>query len=110
VTRHIVSLSDFAHRLFTYNYRFYDRFATPIASLAVLADESEGRKPDRYGFDVLGCRHRLEFPVVKLLDYAERVEPLESDHKLFAVLDWRMRLPEGLEDQLWRDIEQIEGR
>jgi hypothetical protein len=146
--------SDFAHRMFTYNYRLYDRFATPIASLAVLADESEGWKPDRYGFEVLGCRHSLEFPVVKLLDYAERVDQLEGDHNpfalvtaahlrnrqtkhdpdaryqakrtlvrllyrqgwerqrildLFAVLDWMMRLPEGLEDKLWQDIEQIEG-
>jgi hypothetical protein len=92
--------------------------------------------------------------VVKLLDYAERVDQLEGDHNpfalvtaahlrnrqtkhdpdaryqakrtlvrllyrqgwerqrildLFAVLDWMMRLPEGLEDKRWRDIEQIEG-
>jgi hypothetical protein len=25
------------------------------------------------------------------------------------VLDWMMRLPEGLEDKLWQDIEQLEG-
>ena len=28
---------------------------------------------------------------------------------LFAVLDWMMRLPTGLEERLWQDIEQIEG-
>nr|VFJ51396.1 MAG: conserved hypothetical protein (putative transposase or invertase) [Candidatus Kentron sp. FM]VFK08990.1 MAG: conserved hypothetical protein (putative transposase or invertase) [Candidatus Kentron sp. FM] len=28
---------------------------------------------------------------------------------LFAVLDWMMRLPEELEQQLWQDIETIEG-
>ncbi len=28
---------------------------------------------------------------------------------LFAVLDWMMCLPDGLEQQLWQDIEQIEG-
>jgi len=28
---------------------------------------------------------------------------------LLAVLDWMMRLPEGLEDKLWKDIEQIEA-
>jgi len=28
---------------------------------------------------------------------------------LFAVLDWMMRLPDGLEQRLWQDIEQIEG-
>jgi len=30
--------SDFAKRMFTYNYRLFDRYARPIASLAVLAD------------------------------------------------------------------------
>ncbi|PIY29801.1 MAG: hypothetical protein COZ09_02980 [Comamonadaceae bacterium CG_4_10_14_3_um_filter_60_42] len=28
---------------------------------------------------------------------------------LFSVLDWMMRLPDGLAQQLWRDIKQIEG-
>ena len=28
---------------------------------------------------------------------------------LFAVLDWMMRLPDGLEQKLWQDIEAIEG-
>ena len=31
--------SSFAQRMFTSNYRLYDRHATPIASLAVLADD-----------------------------------------------------------------------
>jgi len=59
--------SDFARRMFTYNYRLFDRYARPIASLAVLADEDEGWRPDHYRFEVLGCRHTLEFPVVKLI-------------------------------------------
>jgi len=53
--------------MFTYNYRLFDRYARPIASLAVLADEDAGWRPDHYGFEVLGCRHTLEFPVVKLI-------------------------------------------
>ncbi|MBK1633601.1 hypothetical protein CKO31_23220 [Thiohalocapsa halophila] len=28
---------------------------------------------------------------------------------LFAVLDWMMRLPENLEQQLWQDIQALEG-
>lgn len=28
---------------------------------------------------------------------------------LFAVLDWMMRLPENLEQQLWQDIHALEG-
>ena len=78
--------SDFARRMFTYNYRLFDRYAHPIASLAVLADEDPGWRPDCYGFEILGCRHTLEFPVVKLMDYADRPEPLEADPNPFALV------------------------
>ena len=36
---------DFAERLFTYNYRLYDKYRRPIASLAVLADDRPHWKP-----------------------------------------------------------------
>ena len=146
--------TDFARRMFTYNYRLFDRYARPIASLAVLADEDQAWRPDSYGFEVLGCRHTLEFPIVKLIDYADRAESLQADPNpfalvtaahlrtrqtksdpqaryrakldlvrslyrrgwdrqrildLFAVLDWMMRLPDALEQQLWQAIETIEG-
>ena len=78
--------AGFAKRMFTYNYRLYDRYAHPVASLAVLADDDEGWKPDSFGFEVLGCRHRLEFPVVKLLEYAGRLEHLETDPNPFALV------------------------
>jgi len=140
--------------MFTYNYRLFDRYARPVASLAVLADEDAGWRPDHYGFEVLGCRHTLEFPVVKLIDYADRAELLEANPNpfalvtvahlrtrqtkndpqaryrakldlvrslyrqgwdrqrvldLFAVIDWMMRLPNVLEQQLWQAIETVEG-
>jgi len=146
--------ADFEPRMFTYNYRFYDRFGVPVASFAVLADDDEGWRPDHFGFEVLGCRQRLDFPMVKLLDYAPRLEQLEAESNpfaiitaahlrtrstkrdpqaryqakrhlvrqlyrhgwerqrvldLFAVLDWMMRLPDLLEQQLWQDIAFIEG-
>ncbi|MDY0074134.1 MAG: DUF4351 domain-containing protein [Thauera sp.] len=146
----------FAERMFTYNYRLFDRYRRPVASLAVLADQEVGWKPQRFGFELLGCRHSLEFPVAKLLDYQEAVDALEETpdpnpfalitaahlhtrqtrddlqaryqakrqlvrllyrHRwqrqrildLFAVIDWMMRLPKPLEQQLWQDIEAIEG-
>jgi hypothetical protein len=146
--------ADFARRMFTYNYRLFDRYACPVASLAVLADDDEGWRPDHYRFEVLGCRHSLDFPVAKLIDWAGRVESLEANPNpfalvtaahlstrqtkgdpearyqakltlvrslyrrgwdrqrildLFAVLDWMMRLPEALEQQLWHEIETLEG-
>lgn len=78
--------ADFAQRIFTYNYRLYDRYARPVASLAVLADDEEGWKPDSFGFEVLGCRHRLEFPVVKLIEFADRLDRLETDPNPFALV------------------------
>ena len=78
--------SDFARRMFTYNYRLFDRYARPVASLAVLADEDKAWRPDHYGFEVLGCRHTLEFPVVKLIDYADRAESLAASSNPFALV------------------------
>ena len=68
--------AEFAERMFVYNYRLFDRYKRPVASLAVLADENKEWKPAFYGFAVLGCRHTLEFPVAKLTDYAEKVGEL----------------------------------
>ncbi|MBK1633604.1 cytosolic protein [Thiohalocapsa halophila] len=146
--------ADFAKRMFTYNYRLYDRYDQPIASLAILADLSPDWKPRGFDLQQLGCTHRFRFPVVKLLDFTDRLHQLERDRNpfalvtaahlytartrhdpnaryrfkrrlvqllyrhgwtrqrvldLFAVLDWMMRLPENLEQQLWQDIQALEG-
>jgi len=77
---------DFAERLFTYNYRLYDRYRRPVATLAVLADEQPSWKPDRFGYELFGCRHYLEFPTVKLMDYANRIEDLLRDPNPFALV------------------------
>ncbi len=78
--------SDFAQRMFIYNYRLYDRYTQAIASLAVLADENAGWKPDGFDLEQLDCTHRFRFPVVKLLDFADRLEALEADANPFALI------------------------
>ena len=70
----------------TRNYRLYDRYAVPIASLALLADDDDTWRPADYGFDVLGCRHQLHFPVAKLLDWADQIATLERDTNPFALV------------------------
>ncbi|NMG15025.1 DUF4351 domain-containing protein [Aromatoleum bremense] len=40
--------ADFARRIFVYNYRLFDRYDRPVASLAVLADQDAGWKPDHF--------------------------------------------------------------
>ena len=43
--------SDFARRMFVYNYRLFDRFDAPVASFAVLADDDPRWKPDGFCFE-----------------------------------------------------------
>ena len=78
--------AEFAERMFVYNYRLFDRYKRPVASLAVLADEHKEWKPTSYGFTVLGCRHILEFPVAKLTDYAEEVDELLASDNAFGLI------------------------
>ena len=46
----------------------------------------EARQLRRRGTGVLGCRHRLEFPVVKLIEFADRLDHLETDPNPFALV------------------------
>jgi len=78
--------ADFPERLFTYNYRLYDRYRRSVASLAVLADERENWKPDGFGYQLFGCEVGIRFPVVKLLDYANQTESLLEDPNAFALV------------------------
>jgi hypothetical protein len=72
--------------MFTYNYRIFDRFTRPVASLAVLADESPEWRPSSYGYDLFGCQMKLDFPVAKLLDYETDREELLRRDNVFAVV------------------------
>ena len=78
--------AHFPERLFTYNYRLYDRYRRPVASLAVLADDSESWKPSHYGYQLFGCEVGIRFPTVKILDYASQTETLLEDTNPFALV------------------------
>lgn len=110
-------------------------------------------KPQEFSYEVLGCKHCLQFPIAKLLDYADRAESLENDSNpfalvtlahlqtratrtdpqaryaakwklvqllyrrgwdkqriidLFFVLDWMMKLPKHLSEQLWQNVVELE--
>jgi hypothetical protein len=78
--------ADFPERLFTYNYRLYDRYRRPVASLAVLADEAEDWKPTHFGYQLFGCEVGIRFPTVKIVDYADQAEALLADPNPFALV------------------------
>ena len=76
--------SDFAKRMYVYNYRLFDRYDRPVVSLAVLGD-SVGETLGRFGYRRWGCAVSLEFPVVCLGDYRDRWDELEQSANPFAV-------------------------
>ncbi len=109
--------SDFAKRMYIYNYRAFDLYERPVISLAVLGDERLNWRPSSYGYAFGGCEASLKFPIVKLLDYEAQWEDLEQSTNPFAVIvmahlktkattgksqereQWKWRLVRGLYDR-----------
>jgi len=77
---------DFAERMFVYNYRVYDRYRRAVASLALLTDGGKHWRPSSFSYRLLGCTMGIEFPVVKLLDLAERLDELQQHENPFALV------------------------
>jgi predicted transposase YdaD len=78
--------ADFAKRMYVYNYRLFDRYGRRIASFAILTDDNPAWRPERFAYDLLGCRVALDFPTIKLLDYEQRWTELEASLNPFAVV------------------------
>ncbi len=78
----------FAERMFVYNYRLFDKYRIPIASMGVLADDRPNWRPVEFGYGALQCRMGIRFPIAKLLDWAGSEARLEDSDNPFAVLTW----------------------
>jgi len=72
--------------MFTYNHRLLDRWNEPVASFALLADDSPGWRPSEYRMKALGCEHVMRFPVAKLLDFEPQLAELPHDANPFALV------------------------
>ena len=78
--------AEFALRMYTYNYRIYDRYKKFVVSLAILGDENPNWRPSQYNRQLFGCGISFRFPVIKLLDYEQRLSELEQSHNPFATV------------------------
>lgn len=76
----------FGKRMFSYNYRLCDRYDSPVASLAILADDSATWRPRSYQDSIWGCNVLFEFPIVKLSDYRSDWAALEASQNPFAIV------------------------
>ncbi|MEO1433237.1 MAG: cytosolic protein [Cyanobacteria bacterium J06633_8] len=77
---------EFNRRMYTYNYRIFDCYNRPVASIAVLGDTKEDWRPNQFGYNLFGCRVDFQFPIVKLIDYRERLGELEASNNPFAIV------------------------
>lgn len=78
--------ADFAQRMYVYNYRLFDRYNRSVASFAVLADQRPNWRPQQFGYQLWGCSVEFNFPIVKLLDYQEQWQTLESSQNPFSIV------------------------
>ena len=75
---------EFSQRMFIYNYRAFDLYNKPVISLAILGDENPSWRPNFYEYGLGNSQMRLDFAIVKLLDY--QWEELESNNNPFAMI------------------------
>ncbi len=78
--------TNFARRMYIYNYRLFDRYDKYVASLVVLGDESNKWRPNQFNYNLWDCKVDFQFPIVKLLDYGKRWAALEADDNPFATV------------------------
>ncbi len=78
--------SNFARRMYVYNYRLFDKQFLPVTSLAILADDSPSWRPNSYTLSQWGCTSQFKFPMVKLWDYADQIDSLLNSTNPFAII------------------------
>ncbi len=77
---------DFPRRMYIYNYRIFDKSYLPVTSLAILADENPLWKPECFKIEQWGCKINFEFPMVKLIDYNNKIDSLINGTNPFAII------------------------
>lgn len=77
---------NFSKRVYVYNYRIFDLYDRSVASLAILADDTQDWCPDHYTNNLWGCKTGIWFPTVKLLEYKSRWPALIEDLNPFATV------------------------
>ncbi len=75
---------DFPKRMFTYGYRIYDKYQKPVVSCAILTDEAKNWRPSSFRLGLAGSYLSIEYLVVKLIDYRDRIKELEASTNPFG--------------------------
>ena len=78
--------THFERRMYSYNYRIFDKYNRPVASFAVLADDRAAWRPEKFSYTLWGCTVSFVFPICKLIDYQTRWAELEASDNPFATV------------------------
>jgi len=84
--------NDFSQRMYTYNYRLFDRYNRHAASFAILGDTNKDWMPKSFEQELWDCRVKFDFPVIKLAEMVKNWEALEKSNNPFAIVTmvhWR---------------------
>lgn len=71
-------------RIYLYHCRLVSKQKSPLMNLAVLGDGNPNWRPEEYAGEIWGSKFNLSYPVVKLLDYKDRIDELKASCNPFA--------------------------
>lgn len=74
----------FSQRMYTYATRAMERYDRDIFSCAILTDEEVYWRPDFYERGFGGTKIRMDYKIIKIVDYRAQIEMLELSRNPFA--------------------------
>lgn len=77
---------NFCERMMMFRYRIFDRYRTPVASLAILIDSNFNWRPNFYQSALWDSIWQFKFPILKILDFRSHKESLINSPNPFAIV------------------------
>lgn len=78
--------TDFARRMFVYNYRIFDKYQQAILSCAILTDRNKHWRPNSFKIGFADSYLCSRFVVIKMIDYRNQLKEIEESNNIFACI------------------------
>jgi len=78
--------NEFLERMYIYNYRIFDKYKHEVISFGILSDNDPDYRPGKYETGRWGFKLRMDVPLIKLLDYANKTDELEKSDNPMAMV------------------------
>ncbi len=105
-------VSNFAERIYVYNYRIYDRYRCKVASFIVLGDESPTWRPSEFGYELSQFEEEQQMPYITSVERLgiEKGKQQGEANLVLRLLNRRLgQVSESVSEQIRQlPIEQIE--